>query len=387
MNSQHKFHNRHNLTPEQVGDGYRLLLESEIMNRPISKDIHCWDDHQNKWDTMGWGGYGSGQTYRVPLATWPLPEEYACPPVKGPEVEELQSRFDPEIPWTEWHGGECPLKDEEVEEWEYEVENGYKPISIKASKPSAYSDSWKRRTDGWGIIAYRVLKWKNKPAQEPPPTDNDAWECLLRTNADLGREVSELRRKVSSLTLQLEDANRLKQSALEGVKMWSDRSNQNADDIEKREKVIESLTDQLQGVITACHLRGYDVGDSLGEWIEKQFDVTKRMEDYWKSRFTTAVKVLSFLHNEREELGLTVGQDIIEDGVPALRNQRDQLKSKLQATETRLAQLEWVPFCLPASIDTDRVEFKKWWTTSGFEQITNAETAFQAWKAAREGVK
>ena len=52
----------------------------------------------------------------------------------------------------------------------------------------------------------------------------------MRTNADLGREVSELK------------------------------------------KQRDALSSQLQGVITACHLRGYNVGDSLGEWIEKQFE-------------------------------------------------------------------------------------------------------------------
>lgn len=74
-------------------------------------------------------------------------------------------------------------------------------------------------------------QWRGEPRdQESPLTDNDPWECLLRTNADLGREVSELK------------------------------------------KQRDALSSQLQGVIVACHLRGYHVGDSLGEWIEKQFE-------------------------------------------------------------------------------------------------------------------
>jgi len=74
-------------------------------------------------------------------------------------------------------------------------------------------------------------QWRGEPRdQESPPTDNDPWECLLRTNANLGREVSELK------------------------------------------KQRDVLSSQLQGVITACHLRGYNVGASLGEWIEKQFE-------------------------------------------------------------------------------------------------------------------
>ena len=73
-------------------------------------------------------------------------------------------------------------------------------------------------------------QWRGEPRdQESPPTDNDPWDSLLRTNANLGREVSELK------------------------------------------KQRDVLSSQLQGVITACHLRGYNVGASLGEWIEKQF--------------------------------------------------------------------------------------------------------------------
>lgn len=37
------------------------------------------------------------------------------------------------------------------------------------------------------------------------------------------------------------------------------------------EKAVAFLTSQLGGVVTACHLRGYNVGESLGEWLEKQF--------------------------------------------------------------------------------------------------------------------
>lgn len=74
-------------------------------------------------------------------------------------------------------------------------------------------------------------QWRGEPRdQESPPTDNDPWDSLLRTNANLGREVSELK------------------------------------------KQRDALSSQLQGVIVACHLRGYNVGASLGEWIEKQFE-------------------------------------------------------------------------------------------------------------------
>jgi len=85
----------------------------------------------------------------------------------------------------------------------------------------------------------------------------------LRTNANLGREVAELKKELKGLS--------------------QDYANADAE--------IVNLRSQLQGVITACHLRGYNVGDSLGEWIEKQFEDARanltellRMKEIIKTR-------------------------------------------------------------------------------------------------------
>lgn len=59
------YHNPDKLTPEQVGDGYRLLLESELWDRDEEKDfIHKWK-HGGRWDASGWGGGCGSFTYRV----------------------------------------------------------------------------------------------------------------------------------------------------------------------------------------------------------------------------------------------------------------------------------------------------------------------------------
>ena len=416
----HEFHNPDNLTPEQIGEGYRLLLKSEIKPRPENREINAWLGRFRRWtdhnDSMC---VGSSQdlTYRVPLSTWPLPEpeikwkaereafargetveaqltsgwapdtwipldanferdwntlfaarikpwtlgnsvngftlgkgqqwhrldwtremlpegwrphtdgevngdgdqwlsqsgwrnvaaqeggsssgpfcahcrtrrplptpkaSHACPPVKHPEAQELQERF-AEPAWIPWHGGKCPLKDEEVEEWEpqYRHPGGMGPRDFK---PSQYR--WSHSNQGGDIIAYRVLKWKKPqgqhgPAgqpdrlgpsvslppietfsaamesvtkQESPPTDNDSWECLLRTNAQLGKKVVEL----------------------------------------------------------------------------------EKDSDFWKSRYEDAINATSFIQKEKESLGLLVGQDTVTDGIPALRRQRNELQSKLTAAQARL---------------------------------------------------
>lgn len=187
MNPQYRFHNPDNLTPEQVGEKYRLLLKTELVQRPDSMEIHCWDKHQAKWDTNGWRGYGSGQTYRVPLSTWPLPEEYACPPVKSPEVEDFSLNF-------------LRIKPETTEGSMIKT-----PALAKYVEPLPEEHTWTLGNNG-DVVAYRVLKWKKKPAQEPALTDNDAWESLLRTNANLGREVSELKKERKALSSQIQAA-------------------------------------------------------------------------------------------------------------------------------------------------------------------------------------
>lgn len=68
-----------------------------------------------------------------------------------------------ETPWTEWHGGECPLRDDEVEEWEYKCRDGFHCLSA-ASKPSKYLNEWRHLNVEGDIIAYRVLK-----TREPKP--------------------------------------------------------------------------------------------------------------------------------------------------------------------------------------------------------------------------
>jgi len=61
----------------------------------------------------------------------------------------------PEPAWIPHDGGSCPLKDEEVEEWEYKLLDG----SIYNYSPPS-ERGWKHLGCFADIIAYRVLKWK-----------------------------------------------------------------------------------------------------------------------------------------------------------------------------------------------------------------------------------
>lgn len=312
MNTKHDFHNPDNLTPEQVGEGYRLLLKSEVKYRDNQGDIHRWDEFEDKWNDGGWG---EAETYRVPLATWPLPlpiatlaEDQVDLP---PEANEIINKILSEPEWIPWHGGECPLKDDEVEEWEWKLRNQYCSGPDTRIKPSNLR--WCHLNDGHDIIAYRVLKWKKSTRTLPPietfpvameavtkqesaPTDNDSWNCLLATNARLGRKVAELENKLTAAEARLKQLE------------WVPYS--------ERKPTREEADDCGYVVIT----------DGINEW-----------QSPW------AVRVKKATH--------------------------------------------WRPIALPITVDTDRVEFEKWWSEKMHDpsqrKSSLMEAMYDSWKAAR----
>lgn len=83
-----------------------------------------------------------------------------------------------ENPWIEWHGGKCPLKDEEVEEWQIKWANGDITTNPKAS-PSDYI--WTKLNFPDDIAAYRVTKWrKPAPKQKLGPEDVPPFSLIRR---------------------------------------------------------------------------------------------------------------------------------------------------------------------------------------------------------------
>lgn len=388
MTIDYDFHNPDNLTPTQVGDGYRLLLKSEIKKRAFSREIQKWDRLRNDWckDSLFLGS-NKAVTYRVPLATWPLPEaDYACPPVKHPEAQELQDRFaEPE--WIPWHGGECPLKDDEVAEWEYESENGYSPKSIKAGPPSLYKNCWRKREDGWGIIAYRVLKWKRPPTQtnlppescpvcgasevasngprityacgssdydqrpgtfkqassclpsvkEPAPTDNDTWNSLLNTNAQLGKKVAEL------------------------------------EDWKNQVEFVESEWNSQE----VAKLLDLPIGKSIRKGIMEQLPLLL-------SKLTTAEARLKQLEWVPFSKRKPTRKDANEFGWLCATDGKHTCQFKVQNLSIDKRWTHWRPFAPPTPIDTDRVEFEKWWKSHRHTYTTTGkEAVYEIWKAAR----
>jgi len=84
--------------------------------------------------------------------------------VRYPTKEEVVTRLEElcqptEVPWTPWNGdGQCPLKDEEVAEWQFKRRDGDLCQMKPTTKPS--EAWWHDSGDRSDIIAYRVTKWR-----------------------------------------------------------------------------------------------------------------------------------------------------------------------------------------------------------------------------------
>lgn len=162
-----ELHNTDNLTPDQVGAGYRLVLPDESTKQPHE----FWSSETGKWvqalQATSLFKHFSG-TYRLPLSVpWP---EQSKPAELTPELKSKgYEQPDDSPPWIEWHGGECPLKDEEVEEWEYKAVAGF--YCKNPGSPPSFYKGW-QKGPAMKIIAYRVLKWRKKKPMVPLEPDD-----------------------------------------------------------------------------------------------------------------------------------------------------------------------------------------------------------------------
>jgi len=113
--------------------------------------------------------------------------------LERPSLPQLRPIAEAEIPWTEWHGGPCPLRDDEVDEWEWKARIGGREMGARTAPPSEYR--WKHTREDGDIIAYRVLRGKAKPEPatftahgktwtrhtpgDPMPCDGEAKICVI----------------------------------------------------------------------------------------------------------------------------------------------------------------------------------------------------------------
>lgn len=142
-------------------------------------DGACLETHREHWVKVGtnlvidtdampsvYAAEASARLDLIKSALAALPEPK--PPTVGGKTpgqfytKRLTDSASAEIPWIEWHGGECPLRDEEVEEWEYKFRQYPNEVTEIARKASSTPNEMVWRHDGspGDITAYRVLKWR-----------------------------------------------------------------------------------------------------------------------------------------------------------------------------------------------------------------------------------
>ena len=259
----HDFHNPDKLTSEQVGEGYRLLLKSEIIKRSPSVDIELWVGKSQEW-------------------------------IKS-------------------------------------------PLGFNGDSAD---------------ITYRVLKWKKLPVKEPAPTDNDTWEILLHTNAQLGRKVAELEGirgdlKTAADVLQEFEGSTVHEQAQQAVRRINELENQLASHPEN--SVLDRTITELQSKLTTAEARLKQL-----EWVP---------------------------YSERKP----TREDADNDGSVPVCGVKDGLFGwQPWDLVPEVGVTHWRPFAPPAPIDDDRVEFEKWWESNNSTYTTTGkEAVYGIWKAAR----
>ncbi len=101
-------------------------------------------------------------------------------PLWNLSLSEYRIKPDDGPPWIEWHGGECPLGDEDVENFEYRIRNG--KTSGTFTSPSLWR--WTHEGNHSDIIAYRVLKARTPTPKQPlGPQDVPPGSVLLSSSA------------------------------------------------------------------------------------------------------------------------------------------------------------------------------------------------------------
>ena len=128
------------ITVVEQPDPYAELKKAHAAGRVIQVSIG--PPEAREWDDL---------SQAITPAFKTAPERYRIKPDDSP-------------PWIEWHGGPCPLRDEEVEEWEYKCRDGFHASKDESGLPSDRRWSHSSCPHYGDIIAYRVLK-----TREPKP--------------------------------------------------------------------------------------------------------------------------------------------------------------------------------------------------------------------------
>lgn len=175
-----ELHNPDNLTPKQVGIGYRLRCASEIPN-PQTGDEEYWRPETESWKAISYATkrHCAENTYRVPLSV-PWPEQPAPPP--GMQWHRRGVWKAEDLP-----PGTRPLvEDGEIEEGdECRTVGGYK-WTFSINQGIGMADNCVYRTTRPLLFQHAGHEWTWHRAGDPMPCDGERSVIILQNGKQLG---------------------------------------------------------------------------------------------------------------------------------------------------------------------------------------------------------
>lgn len=189
--------------------------------------------------------------YNTPEWKWLLAGDKAACESAASAVLAAFGNKPAEIPWTEWHGGECPLRDEEVEEWGCKLRENF--TRERVTHHASYW-RWKHLGLNNDIIAYRVTKWREgfgpgdwkAKCEEAIMALNISKACHEKAEAELAQaneEVENRREAILKAAAQIDE-----------LKVRADRwFNQAKAENEKYLKAVEQIGQLQQSQLSTLH--------------------------------------------------------------------------------------------------------------------------------------
>lgn len=143
----HTLHNPDNLTPKQVGEGYRLLLPEEVDGRHRNKAEFWYSEPLNIWSTAG-SSDAKDTTYRLPISVpWPIKEPKPSTPETGVQSAGDAKNIILDL-LKDCHEDECAhlqlrmIRDAQAPRFE----------ALRETHPEIYADFMKARTEPHEVL-------------------------------------------------------------------------------------------------------------------------------------------------------------------------------------------------------------------------------------------
>jgi len=178
-------HNPDNLTAEQVGAGYRLILLGEPFNPKAE-----YMERKDRWlATIQSSEYNLHFTYRLPLSTpWPEVEKPLPTPPPGTQWHRLDGWKEGDLPqgWRPLVAGE---KRQSGDEYRYRTDPSWSMCQLRVAPNSDSGELY--RTTRPLVFEHAGKEWTWHRAGDPMPCDGEARVDLLLKDCSSGAVKTE----------------------------------------------------------------------------------------------------------------------------------------------------------------------------------------------------